>query len=695
MKTSVLLSASALALAMGSPAFAQANQSQIDQTGTANDALVTQAGVENVSDVEQDGENNTAIVTQRDLEPGTVGFSTPANASDVQQFGQGGYALVDQTTREAGGPGNSAKITQYGVDGAAGSGAQATPAIVPVADFVPGSDPANNLAIIVQSAGTAGGPNTATITQGAPGDPVYGNGAYIDQFGDGNASEINQQALGAGAINIQSGQNNTSFITQNDGTLTQSIGGGLDAPFDPEATVTQVGNFNTSFVNQDANPNGGSRNLVVDVLQTGDDNMSSIDQNANGPGFTGTYRANVIQTGSSTSDVVQTGDGQGIRNFRATVTSDDSSSVINQIGNGSNSGDLDATLVQTGGSTSLINQTVDTTTPGGTPQAGFIDADVTQANGATARINQTVLGDSSGGQEAIVNQNGMSTVEIDQTFIDRTGPDFSRDFVADVTQSGTDNLTSILQQDQGAANINTNGTPDLSDDVGDANVSATVLQSGNSNDIFVSQFNRNQAVDITQSGDANLIDALQDGVGNALTVTSQSGNDNSIFSIQNGGGTGTVTQGGSNNTTNLTQTGSSNQRAVIDQLGTMNTANVLQQGTARQEDAFITQLADLSNSTASITQNGAADGLRSDNLASIVQGGGDNNTSTIVQTGRENVALSEQMGSDLFSSIMQTGFNNTALVGQAGNGHSSTITQTGNGNTASVSQGGAALPTAP
>ena len=62
----VILSISAMLL-VGATAVAQSNVNTVSQTGTANDALVVQAGLSNTSNVTQNGATNEADVAQLGL----------------------------------------------------------------------------------------------------------------------------------------------------------------------------------------------------------------------------------------------------------------------------------------------------------------------------------------------------------------------------------------------------------------------------------------------------------------------------------------------------------------------------------------------------------------------------------------------------------------------------------------------------
>ena len=210
---------------------------------------------------------------------------------------------------------------------------------------------------------------------------------------------------------------------------------------DPEARINQLGNGNDSSIDQ-TNVTG-SFNLIADNNQNGDDNISTITQGANGPGFTGTLRATVNQTNGADSTVTQDAN-NGSKNFNATVTQDDSISVVTQTGNastGTNNPALRAIVNQTGGSDSTIDQTVNGA--GG----GDLFADVDQANGATATVTQSANGASSVTQDAFVAQDGRERGG--DSLRPSTMSVRTPSFIATVDQTGTGNLTAITQQDQG------------------------------------------------------------------------------------------------------------------------------------------------------------------------------------------------------------------------------------------------------
>jgi len=198
-----------------------------------------------------------------------------------------------------------------------------------------------------------GDSNTATVGQDGT-DGVAG----VLQTGNSNTTTIDQTSIEGFIDVVQDGDSNIANVTQNDASGNDSIGIQPTGTADPEARINQLGNGNDSSIDQ-TNVTG-SFNLIADNNQNGDDNISTITQGANGPGFTGTLRATVNQTNGADSTVTQDAN-NGSKNFNATVTQDDSISVVTQTGNastGTNNPALRAIVNQTGGSDSTIDQTV-------------------------------------------------------------------------------------------------------------------------------------------------------------------------------------------------------------------------------------------------------------------------------------------------------------------------------------------------
>ncbi|MGZ8335964.1 MAG: beta strand repeat-containing protein, partial [Allosphingosinicella sp.] len=105
MKRTILTSVSVAALLAAAPAIGQNNTSEVDQSGTSQDAFVTQSGSGAESLVEQTGTDNLANVAQ----------SGSGNSSEVTQNGvyQNG---IPTPTAGPDGVSNRATVTQSGDD---------------------------------------------------------------------------------------------------------------------------------------------------------------------------------------------------------------------------------------------------------------------------------------------------------------------------------------------------------------------------------------------------------------------------------------------------------------------------------------------------------------------------------------------------------------------------------------------------
>ncbi|HVF93679.1 MAG TPA: hypothetical protein VM900_05135, partial [Sphingomonas sp.] len=350
MKSTIFLSASAIALFASAPTFAQNNISTVNQSGNGANADVGQTGTADNSEVNQSAgakakvrqagtntlagrytpdqyPNNRSLITQSAAnadadvaQNGTVNRSTidqaAAAVSLVRQTGTYNNSTIRQ---EATATGATAKVTQLGSYG-------------------------DNRSGIVQR-----GDSTATVTQtdGASNPPGFqypgnqsdidqtgnGNEATVAQNGDDNFSTVTQNATGAVATVVQTGSENNATTTQN-ATAKSNIEQGNSNP----ASMR-----NTAFVTQNAMA-GGS---ISDINQNGTGNRADITQNAaNQDSFnysTGTdNRATVSQNASRNVSVLLQnryygGNGSGpSTGNQATVTqaagSDNSFSYVYQDG---------------------------------------------------------------------------------------------------------------------------------------------------------------------------------------------------------------------------------------------------------------------------------------------------------------------------------------------------------------------------
>jgi len=417
-----------------------------------------------------------------------------------------------------------------------------------------------------------GNNNEATVDQdGINASDVLqvGNGNIVDveQDGEGNRSIIRQgdpdvdpeitTEIALGVV-IQDGDDNFSQIVQVDRNDQPGTNGSTSGPAqaflgvagDPEAFVSQIGNENISYVDQ--NNANASRNLIASVEQTGDLNRSDISQDALGnsangglTGFTGTFSAIVTQRGDATSLVTQLGQDGG-RGISAKVEQTDSTSTVIQRAFDRTEGAtpyIQAEVLQESGSNSEINQTVQA----GVDDSGELNAEVIQANGAMSEINQTAIGADVLLQVAVVDQDGESTSTINQTF--SLANQF--DLRAEVTQEGDSNESTVWQdgteliayvEQIGAGNIS---VVDQNNDATSSGNTADVDQLGDTGNSTIIQTGTGNSASLLQAlgTDGNLSEITQSNSGNNAAVFQYS-SDNASFITQSGtGGTITVTQG--------------------------------------------------------------------------------------------------------------------------------------------------------
>lgn len=172
-------------------------------SGVFNLAQVEQVGEGNSGDVEQQGDLNDALIEQGLADLGTADLSKN-NLARIQQ-GNG-----DQAQN------NFAAVTQQGEDNNAHT--------LQTYD--------NNTAWTVQN----GEDNAAYIRQKANGNQTEGHDALVDQFGDDNASVVNQEG---------SAKNTARTVVNGDGNASSQI---------QISTGSAAGDGNVAYVNQGALP---------------------------------------------------------------------------------------------------------------------------------------------------------------------------------------------------------------------------------------------------------------------------------------------------------------------------------------------------------------------------------------------------------------------------------------------------------
>lgn len=323
------------------------NYSKITQAGSPTFARVTQNGNENDSTVGQSGTGGKVTVTQTQVgnafgtryrfNDGTDGTATSTGADAVRA----NFSKVSQA-----GSKNEVKVEQSGELNR--SNAEQTGTATEASIDVKQSGIFNNSSVkqtakataIVDQKG-AYGDNNSMITQDAT-----GNYAKVTQIGTSteptyfpsNSSSIMQTASSANARAEveQTGQQNTSVITQSGANTSHPWGAGVSAAQSPTVIVKQsnvngpygAGDVNMSTVNQTAlssayveqigyghtsdvqqltystDPNADGRQYAVTVKQSGHDNTSKVTHTAAGRENT-TF---VMQSGSDNlSEVTQSG----------------------------------------------------------------------------------------------------------------------------------------------------------------------------------------------------------------------------------------------------------------------------------------------------------------------------------------------------------------------------------------------------
>lgn len=355
-------------------------------------------------------------------------------------------------------------------------------------------------------------------------------------------------------------------------------------------------------------------------------------------------------------------------------------------------GDTLGAMVIQGADDNISN--IDQTTDNG---SSGLTALVTQSGGADSVVSQSAIGVNSGGMAAIVDQSGASASDISQSATNETADDYN----ATVIQTG-DGHSSIISQS------------DLGGGTNDGGFFAAVSQSGSGNESDIVQINRDQFATVTQTGTDGVSSVFQEGRSNSATLD-QSGTGNTSFISQDDAGgvgqTATVTQSGSSNFADVFQDGRNpgvtndgNNTATIDQAGTEGQAIITQVNQSRSDEASITQLVGTFTNTALVEQTGddTPGSPNTDNSGTIIQFGGTDNFSTILQGdttpfggvvgGADNSsATSLQNGNELVSSITQGGTSQSVIVDQLGEGNEAVAIQGdfgGSGSSGSISQSG-------
>lgn len=675
------------------------------QTGTDNEATITQKGSKQQAAFQQAASGNTLTVDQDGLE----------NKATVSQLvGSGMTALIEQKEAAGNSQKNSATITQTGTDiadattvtdpGGIDYSDPYNPVVTPPTTSTGGGSSAGLYAEILQegregiaSIDQKGSSNFASIDQLAdysfqskativqdgkghvgkkdPTDPTSPErGARISQFGGRQNAEVVQAAgTEKSTITVLQGiyslfnadvLNNPELYTNDNKAVVKQLAGSdnyiyLDQNNERnEATLTQEsGNSNTIEVVQypqdltDAVPGGGfgnnnqDGNKVTITQKSGDENTAKLSQ-----------------TGYS-NELTLTQDG-GLNILKGLYGDD----VAQQTGN-----DNTATLTQTGDEQTISLEQSGDMNSATVDQTGMqLDALVEQAGekgvadvDQMGEMNQALVFQVSGEfNDAMINQSG------EVNFV-AVGQDGGRNG-ASVLQSGTENVTYLGQSQDGLFGV--------------AGNTAAIGQSGTSGQIAAAQVGSDNAAAMTQAGTDNFALGIQYGTSNTATTSQDAGTD---------GGTAVVLQG----EFDIEDPGV--QAAVLGGIGSRDAGSIAG-AILDNTDIFGDEVLPVSGNTATVTQSagndqiGAIGQLGDDNLADLTQSGTQNaglvlqggeakNMADIDQTGSQGIVILGQLGEiggtmGNTANITQGGTENAMLIGQGGQDNTATIDQKGTGN---------------
>ncbi|MPR35279.1 beta strand repeat-containing protein [Salmonirosea aquatica] len=597
--------------------------------GTIGDmsSFGTQRGISNNTSLTQNGRNNQIALNQ---------------AGTTNQI------LVDQLNDQASTEGNKATATQ-------GTGTSQN--IMQIIQNVPDGD--NNVAIVNQTKGDLNQAlviqyedDYASITQSGTDDLGDPSTVIVNQQTAGNAKATVVQAdgtKGGDVVIAQAAIGNEATVSQNAGRRNQAqVSQGDDMN---KATVTQTGTLDL------ATPS------IVLVNQLGKAGEVTVTQSANGS------TTQVDQYGGDRNKSTVTQNGTRRDYVRTEQGGDDNMSTVGQMG------DNNIARVLQGGVLGTLDHAMNTAS---IMQAGT-DNDAVTAQGGIG-----------------------NNASIDQ----KTG----RDNFAVTVQYGTTNIAKTTQSSPGKLNsatvlqLKTNNNPGLSGALGSTNANTVAdnikAASGNYGN-GIDQVEDNNATVNQTAGENQVAFVLQTGDNETLTLN-QMNTDNNAFVLQAGEfDKATITQRGSFGIGLAAQYGTDGQNGntlIADQSGSYN-AFVAAQG--------------YHNNSITIDQQGSENGL---NGSGVLTGGiiaaqyGQRNTINLTQNAnmsligvaQGNIApavpsidLVDLLGFtqvfDNTATVNQTGRQNIALIGQQGDGTAglkseATITQAGQNNLATILQ---------
>lgn len=398
--------------------------------------------------------------------------------------------------------------------------------------------------------------------------------------------------------------------------------------------------------------------LIASVAHA-DENRSFLDQEGDG------NQALITQVGSSNKAGGSEGSPSDVAGLRILQDGNNNSLTIEQTGV-SFAGTRGAGIDQIGnrnvlsildqGSNDRVNQvqqTANVANATATTNSAQIDQD---ANSSVRRINQIYTGDG-----ITVDQRNLVTITQNGSWnavgtggVDSTG--------GGILQDGHSNTAAVTQR---------RGRLGLLDQEGLSN-SATIIQDGGTGGT------QPEIVTVQQTGNDNIVNLTQTGVGNLVSLLQQ-WEDSNLATITQTGSTNVVTtvdQDGGDNVLTLVQNGNGNQVLRVEQDGGSNTANLDFQGNDNGATAFSGGFASLGLTQGEIIQDNTGSGT---NLIDFtVYGNG--NLFAFKQAGTGNV-ISGMIGSAGISAS-----SNQVAVLQVGDSNIASFVQAGSGNALSVSQ---------
>jgi len=238
-------------------------------------------------------------------------------------------------------------------------------------------------------------------------------------------------------------------------------------------------------------------------------------------------------------------------------------------------------------------------------------------------------------------------------------------------------LTNVASAQENEADIETTGN----------NSTVNALQDGDRNQIGSGNPDRPFSV----SGDDNVVNLEQQGADNIIGRWSArvTGDENTMRILQDGreNDATDVLQRGDNNLLVIEQLGNGNRTRFAQQSGNGNTARITQDGNDNGRSSFLST----NGSNAGI--NGTAfdavlgSGSNEDANGQLRQSG-DDNDARIIQDGRENGFFVLQPGDENFARIDQDGNYNHTFIQQEGSLNTARVEQFGDSNLAAINQPG-------